>query len=203
MEPKNRFILPLIGLFAPLAFYFILGSIIAPYLSALGISNDPLLILLGVLYFIVISYSYHEGKSQTKFLQKKHQKSQVSDEQMSDESDIIPENTLGATSKRLGTSFFINVFANLIAIFIWVYSSDSLVFGVSSAVGVVNFWYSIVVLIVLMFICSNIFRVFASIMLFRITIGTTLNSIKFILLEELIIYGLLSAYFLTLGGFFF
>ncbi len=207
MEPKNRFILPLIGLFTPLIFYFILGSFIAPFFTTLGISNDILLAVLGFVFLCVISWGHHEGRSQSKFFKKYTEKMEMIDENKVradvDNNDVETENISKIPQKRYGTCFFINVYAILIAVGIWVYSSDNFMFGVSSTVGVENVWYSVVVLIVLMFMCSNIFRVIASIMLFRITIGTTLNSIKFILLEEVILYGLIIAYFLLLGGFFF
>jgi hypothetical protein len=198
MEPKNKYILPLLGLFTPLVFYFIVGSIIAPYVTAFNVSNDILLIILGLCYLILISYSHHEGKSQNKFFKRSQKRYQESDS-----NDGERDKLLEVSSKRYGTSFFINVYANLIAIYIWFFSSDGMIFGLSSAVGVENVWYSLVVLLILMFVCSTIFRVIASIILFRIKIGTTLNSIKFILLEEVIVYGIWSSIPLFYGGFFF
>ena len=80
MEPKNRFILPLIGLFTPLIFYFILGSFIAPFFTTLGISNDILLAVLGFVFLCVISWGHHEGRSQSKFFKKYTEKMELIDE---------------------------------------------------------------------------------------------------------------------------
>ena len=196
MEPSNKYILPMIGLFLPLIFYFILGSFIAPFLTAINISNDILLGILGFCYLIVISWSYHEGKSQSKFFKKYPQK-------IENDKEIGLENTPNIPVKRFGSCFFINVFANLIAIGIWLYSDDYFVLETSSKLGVENVWYAIVVLIIFMFLCSNIFRIFSSILFFKINIGKSINSIKFIVLEEIILYGLVVLYFLFIGGFFF
>jgi len=196
MEPSNKYILPFIGLFSPLIFYFILGSFIAPFLTAFNISNDILLGILGFCYLIVISWSYHESKSQRKFFEKYPEK-------INNDTEIGLENNSNIPDKRLGSCFCINVFANLIAIGIWIYSNDYIVLNTSSTLGVENFWYAYAVLIIFMFLCSNIFRIFSSILFFNINVGKSINSIKFIVLEEMILYGLVVLYLLFLGGFFF
>ena len=153
MEPSNKFILPLIALLLPLTFYFFLGSVIAPYLTAFGISNDILLVVLGFAYLCVISWSHHEGRSQSKYF-KKYQKKL----ELSSPNDDMKNDVTKSFEKRYGTCFFINVIAIMIALGIWIYSSYNMIDKTSTVVGVENIWYQIVFLIVIMFICSNIFR---------------------------------------------
>ena len=182
MEPSNRFILPVIGLISPLLLYFTVGSLIAPHFTALGISNDILLASLGFVYLCVIIWGHHEGKSQSKFFKKYYKKLETFNENEA-RTDYVSK----VPKKRYGTCFFINGFAILIGSGIWIFFNGSLIFVMAPALGVENIWYQIAVLIVLIFLCSNICRIFASIVFFNTRIGFTVNSIKFIILEEIIV----------------
>ncbi len=197
MEPSNKLFLPLIALLLPLTFYFFLGSVIAPYLTTFGISNDILLAVLGFAYLCVIFGSHHEGRSQSKYF-KKYQKNL----ELPNPNDTTKNDVTKSSQKRYGTCFFINVIAILIALGIWIFSSENMIDKTSTVVGVENIWYQIVFLIVIMFICSNIFRITASIILFKIKFDTAIYSLKFVMLEEIFLYGLVISYILFIGGFF-
>jgi hypothetical protein len=197
MEPRNKYILPFIGLILPLIFYFFVGSLIAPILTSLQISNDILLALIGFVYLIVISYSNQEAKSQSKYF-KKALEGLNSKESQPEENPEISDSS--KVTKRRGTCFFIHVAGNLVAIAMWIFFFPE---KFSESIAVFNIWYQIVVLIVMMFIFSNIFKLVATNLLFKVSFAKALNSIKFILLSDLFWYGLISAYYLYLGGFFF
>ena len=50
-------------------------------------------------------------------------------------------------------------------------------------------WYQAILLLSLMFISSNLFRITASSMFFSVGVSTSLKSIKFILLGDIFSYG--------------
>jgi|ETNmetMinimDraft_13_1059891.scaffolds.fasta_scaffold97355_1 hypothetical protein len=197
MEPRNKYILPFIGLILPLIFYFFVGSFIAPILTSLQISNDILLAVIGFVYLIVISYSSQEASSQSKYFKKALERSNSTESEPEENREISDSSKV---TKRRGTCFFIHVAGNLVAIAMWIFLFPE---EFSESIGVFNVWYQIVVLIVLMFICSNIFKLVATNLLFKVSFPKALNSIKFVLFSDLFWYGLISAYYLYLGGFFF
>lgn len=197
MEPRNKYILPFIGLILPLIFYFFVGSFIAPILTSLQISNDILLVVIGFVYLFVISYSSQEASSQSKYFKKVLKRSNSTESEPGENQEISDSSKV---TKRRGTCFFIHVAGNLVAIVMWIFLFPE---EFSESIGVFNVWYQIVVLIVLMFICSNIFKLVATNLLFKVSFLKALSSIKFVLFEDLFGYGLASAYFLYLGGFFF
>ena len=197
MEPRNKYILPFIGLILPLIFYFFVGSLIAPILTSLQISNDILLALIGFVYLIVISYSNQEAKSQSKYFKKALEGLNSTESQPEENREISDSSKV---TKRRGTCFFIHVAGNLVAIAMWIFFFPE---KFSESIGVFNIWYQIVVLIVMMFIFSNIFKLVATNLLFKVSFTKALNSIKFVLLSDLFWYGLIIAYYLYLGGFFF
>ncbi len=197
MEPRNKYILPFIGLILPLIFYFFVGSLIAPILTSLQISNDILLALIGFVYLIVISYSNQEAKSQSKYFKKALEGLNSTKSQPEENREISDSSKV---TKRRGTCFFIHVAGNLVAIAMWIFFFPE---KFSESIGVFNIWYQIVVLIVMMFIFSNIFKLVATNLLFTVSFTKALNSIKFVLLSDLFWYGLIIAYYLYLGGFFF
>ena len=197
MEPRNKYILPFIGLILPLIFYFFVGSLIAPILTSLQISNDILLAVIGFVYLIVISYSNQEAKSQSKYFKKALERSNSTESEPEENHEISDSSKV---TKRRGTCFFIHVAGNLVAIVMWIFLFPE---EFSESIGVFNIWYQIVVLILMMFIFSNIFKLVATNLLFKVSFTKALNSIKFVLLSDLFWYGLIIAYYLYLGGFFF
>lgn len=187
MEPRNSYLLPFSGLLLPVALYLVVASFIAPILSSLQISNDLLLGVLMFCYLLVISYSYSEAKSQHKFF-KKHFTETSSMDEVTDDSSSDTKITF-----RRGTAFFINVVGNLIAISLWIFSNG---------VGFSNIYYQVAALILIMFLASNIFKIFATSLYANINYATAINSLKFAIASDVFWYGLIGAFFLFLGGFF-
>jgi len=193
MQPRNSLILPFIALLLPLALYFIVASYVAPVLTSLGISNDILLGVLGFAYLFVVVYSNAEAKSQNKFFKKyQPEMTSVGEEENVDQTDS-PE------SFRRGSAFFLNVVGNLIAITMWIFFFPD---QFSESLGVSNIWYQVVVLLALMFLASNCFKIIATSMLAKVNYSTSLNSMKFVIASDIFWYGIVVAYFLLLGGFF-
>jgi len=190
MQPKNSILLPVAALLMPVALYLVVASFVAPVLSSLQISSDILLGVLGFAYLLVILYSNTEAKSQSKFFKKHFPET---------------ENVDGGESEgyhlplRRGTLFFINVVGNVIAIALWIFFFPD---DFSESIGVSNIWYQVVVLLLIMFLASNIFRIIATSMFASVDYKTSINSAKFIIASDVFWYGLIGAYFLFLGGFF-
>ena len=190
MQPKSSIILPVTALLLPAALYLVVASFVAPVLSSLQISNDLLLGVLGFAYLLVILYSNTEAKSQSKFFKKHFPEIENVD---------VGETKEYHLPLRRGTSFFINVVGNLIAISLWIFFSPD---KLSDSIGISNIWYQVVVLLLIMFLASNLFRVIATSMFASINYKKSLNSAKFIIASDVFWYGLIGAYFLFLGGFF-
>tara|TARA_B100001079_G_C16220227_1_gene429929 strand:+ start:37 stop:702 length:666 start_codon:yes stop_codon:yes gene_type:complete len=201
MEPNNRFLLPILGLISPF-FFLVLALDVEPTLSSMKISFGILFedihqlifheeiklkdfvishlnaIVILVVYLIIITWSHDAARSQRKYFRK------------------VQESSQGATTEinkeRYGTCFFINTIAILIAAELLFFLSASFIIGISEKIGVGDFWYQGILQLSVTFIFSNIFRVTASIMFFSVGVGISLKSIKFILLKEILIYGLLA-----------
>jgi hypothetical protein len=193
MQIKNSIILPIAGLVLPLGFYLIIASFIAPVFTALQISNDILLATLAFAYLIVVLHANLDAKSQNKFFKKYLIKLE--------KNDLHSENsgTLSLDFKR-GTFFFLNILGDLIAIALWVFFFPD---EFSESIGISNIWHQLVVLIIIMFLVSNAFKVISTSLMYKVTIMTSLNSMKFIIVSDIFWYGLIVAYFLFISGFFF
>ena len=192
MQMRNSIILPILGLVLPVGFYLIIASFIAPVFTALQISNDILLTTLGIAYLIVISHGNLEAKSQSKYFEKYLIKLE------NDNRNSEDNGSLSLNFKR-GTFFFINIIGNLIAIALWVFFMPD---EFSESIGISNIWHQIVVLITIMFLVSNVFKIICTSSMYAVNTSTSLNSMKFNIASDVFWYGLIIAYFLFLSGFF-
>jgi hypothetical protein len=175
-QPNNKIILPLLALVIPIIIYFAYISFFKPIADAGLVSFEALgyTAIIGILFFY--GWSYFESKSQYKFFVRKNKK---------DENSSIPNR---------GTLFFCHTMGNSVAISLWFFCAE--------LINTQNIWMSMAILIIVMLIMSLVVRFFLSVYFLKLSNDIILNSLKFVMIEEIIIYGLGIAYFLLLSGIF-
>ena len=198
MEPNNRLLLPVLGLICPFFFLALLFEVELT-LSSMRLSYGILIedinqlifhkeiklkdfvtshliaIVIAVVYLIIIGASSGDARSQRKYFRKVQESSQDAKTEIN--------------KKSYGTCFFINTISLLIALGLLFFSIGSFIIGYSEKIGVSDVWYQAILLLSLMFISSNLFRITASSMFFSVGVSTSLKSIKFILLWDIFSYG--------------
>ena len=88
--------------------------------------------------------------------------------------------------------FGINSIATTVALTLWLF--------VNSTMGVANVFVSLAILLIVMFILSNAMRIWLTSTTFSVNGKTSINSLKFVLIEEIVIYSLIIFISLKMGG---
>lgn len=176
-QPNNKIILPLLALVIPIIIYFAVMSFFKPIADAGLVSFEALgyTAIIAILFFYI--WSYIESKSQYKFFVRKNKK---------DENSAIPNK---------GTLFFCHTMGNASAASWYWFGSDLIL-------RIENLWMTAAILTLVMLIMSLVVRFFLSVYFLKLSNDIILNSLKFVIILEIIIYGLAIAYFLLLSGIF-
>jgi hypothetical protein len=90
------------------------------------------------------------------------------------------------------TLFGVNSIAMSVQIALWLFVNPSM--------GVTNVWGSLALLIIAMFISGNVIRIWLTSIIFTVEIKTSINSLKIVLIEEIVIYGLVVLLTLQMSG---
>ena len=98
-------------------------------------------------------------------------------------------------AKNEQSSFFscfgINSLSNMCALSIWLFSYMSFQD---------NIWNAAVALIAGMFFAGNAVRLLLTKTVLKLSLGQSINALKFVFTEEFVLYGFVAVLFLTLGG---
>ena len=154
--------------------YLLFSRPIVEVINAFGYSADSLLILIGVMVLAISSWSFGEARSQQKYFKKRN---------------AITEDTATSGTHKLGTLYLIHFLCHILGLLVWFFTPDSF-FGDLGNAGV-GYWDIMIIWVVAMAAIEFFGRIFFTIYLFKETLVVTLNSLKFVLAELILIYGFL------------
>jgi hypothetical protein len=170
MHPLKK-ILPVIGLLSIPAIYLVFFATNTSVFATLGLSQDNLLVMLGVLSLIVWIWSAINARSQNKFMKKREQ-------------------------GNFPLAFGINSASEAVALLIW-FGMDVAIPDNPDLSNPVAYMSGIMVFVLAsMLLLGNFLRIFLSKIFFESDFKTTLNSLKFVLFTQVLLYGLASASFI-------
>lgn len=200
MENKKNYFFIIIGIVLPIILIFSFQSYIERVFGQYNIW------FVGLIYFLFILWSIEEARSQKKFFNKNQdlllkQIVKAGDFSGFEETDKIKNNLF-----NLGNLFFIQSAANFFYFLIWwTFIFEPSLFATRNLwneLEIINTFYLAVFVVGFSVFLCNLFRVLMTSKIFGISLGSSLNSIKFILIEEIILYGLFGTYLAFIGGFF-
>ena len=163
--------------------YLLFSRPIAEVMNAFGYSADSLLILIGVCVVAISSWSFGEARSQRKYFKKRN---------------AIKEDTAASGTYKLGTLYFMHFLCHFLALLVWFFTPDSF-FGNLGNAGV-GYWDIMIIWLIAMAAIEFFGRIFFTFFLFKETLVVTLNSLKFVLAELIIIYGFVLVMPLLMSG---
>lgn len=169
MHPLKK-IFPVIGLLSIPTIYLVYFATSASVFATLGLSQDNLLMMLGGLSLIVWIWSAQYARSQNKFMKKREQ-------------------------GNFPLAFGINSASEAVALLIW-FGMDVVIPDNPDLSNPVAYVSGLTVFVLAStLLLSNFLRIFLSKIFFESDFKTTLNSLKFVLFTEVLLYGLASAYY--------
>lgn len=160
--------------YAILAFtYITLGKPIAEALNAFGYSSDGLIIGIAFVFLLVTIWTFGEARSQSKYFKKREKSTQ----------DLTDQNEQ-AISVKFSQTFSANLIGNVLGIAGWF-------FLLSDEFVITNgMFYSASILVIACFAIETVARILASKLMINASLGQIAWSLKFVLCEHFIIYGL-------------
>ena len=200
MENKKNYFFIIIGIVLPIILIFSFQSYIERVFGQYDIW------FVGLIYFLFMLWSIQEARSQKKFFNKNQDQLLKQIVKAGDFSDYEETDKIKNNMFKLGSLFFIQSAANFFYFLIWwTFIFEPSLFATRNLWNeletINSFYLSFFVIGFSVFFC-NLFRVLMTSKIFGISLGSSVNSIKFILIEEFILYGLLGTYLMFIGGFF-
>lgn len=188
---KKNYLL-VIGIILPLILIFSFQSYIE---TAFG---QYKIWIMGLFYFVFITWSIREARSQKKFFNKNQDLLLRQIDESRDFPDFEKKDKVQNDWFNLGHLFFIQSAANFLYFLIW----WTFIFAFPDDLEVSSYFYVLVFAVGFCVFFCNLSRVLMTSKIFDISLVTSLNSLKFILIHDIILYGFFGTYFALIGGLF-